>query len=122
MRELNRSHRKKDKPTDVLSFPSVLPGDYPELASDEVKYPLGDIVISIDTAITQAERYRWNLQSELLRLLIHGILHLLGYDHEKVSPAVANKMRRLEKTLFLRHRDSAPLLISGRASPRSTRR
>lgn len=74
IRELNRAYREKDKPTDVLSFP----------ISEEVGgwTVLGDIVISVDTAKRQAEYIGHSLEEEIKRLLVHGFLHLLGYDHE----------------------------------------
>ncbi len=74
IRELNRYYRGKDNPTDVLSFPM----------GDEVggTYMLGDIVISYDTAIRQAEEAGISLHDEFTRLLVHGLVHLLGYDHE----------------------------------------
>lgn len=87
MRELNRTHRRKDKPTDVLSFPQ---GGSPEAL-------LGDVVISEDTAKRQAAEYDAPLQREVERLLIHGILHLLGYDH--VRPAERKRMRSEERRL-----------------------
>ena len=67
---LNKEYRQKDKPTDVLSFPM----------DDEVL--LGDIVISMDTAKKQAEEREINIDREAAFLFIHGLLHLLGYDHE----------------------------------------
>jgi len=78
IRELNRLHRDKDEATDVLSFPLE-----PDEADGDrvVERLLGDIVISIDTAGRQAEAYDASLQTEVRRLLIHGILHLLGHDH-----------------------------------------
>ncbi|MBV9271857.1 MAG: rRNA maturation RNase YbeY [Candidatus Eremiobacteraeota bacterium] len=74
---LNRDHRGKDKATDVLSFP-LHPGESPERM-------LGDVVISVETARRQAEAYDAALQDEVNRLLIHGILHVLGHDHEEAS-------------------------------------
>jgi probable rRNA maturation factor len=71
---LNREHRGKDKATDVLSFPLE-----PEPFSQERL--LGDIVISIDTARRQAADYDAPLQREIERLMIHGLLHVLGHDH-----------------------------------------
>ena len=88
IRQLNKNFRKKDKPTDVLSFPSSL------------ENYLGDLVISIDTAKIQAKDYGVTLIDELTRLIIHGLLHLLGYDHEKVSSSVARKMRGKEELLL----------------------
>jgi len=80
MRHLNREWRGKDRPTDVLSFPQLESDAGP--FADEEEIPLGDVVISIDTARVQAEAGGWMLQEELNRLLLHGVLHLLGYDHE----------------------------------------
>lgn len=85
---LNRDYRGKDKPTDVLSFPLELDGY------------LGDIAISVQTARRQAREFETTLRSEILRLIIHGVLHLQGYEHEGVSHAVAQKMRRKEKYLY----------------------
>jgi probable rRNA maturation factor len=74
MRELNRVWRKIDRATDVLSFPQDGGPDYTIL---------GDIVISIDTAERQSVRYGSTLHDELKKLIVHGVLHLLGYDHKK---------------------------------------
>lgn len=67
---LNKEYRQKDKPTDVLSFPM----------EDDIM--LGDIVISLDTAKNQAQEREIGLEREIAFLFIHGLLHLLGYDHE----------------------------------------
>ncbi|HEY4119749.1 MAG TPA: rRNA maturation RNase YbeY [Byssovorax sp.] len=77
IRELNKKHRKKDKPTDVLSFPLL------ELAppGDDARGALGDVIVSVPTARRQASRRRRPLLDELTMLLAHGLLHLLGYDH-----------------------------------------
>lgn len=75
IRELNREHRGKDRSTDVLSFP-LEPGSF------EPEPLLGDVVISIETARRQAMDYDAPLQREVERLLIHGLLHILGHDHE----------------------------------------
>ncbi len=89
IRELNRRYRNQDKPTDVLSFPLQDPL-WPDL--------LGDVVISVDTARRQAERRKVSVAEEIQTLLVHGILHLLGYDHE-VSRAEAVRMQRKEREL-----------------------
>ncbi len=78
IRSINREHRGKDKPTDVLSFPLQPDAGDPERL-------LGDIVISIETARRQAAGYDAPLQREVYRLLIHGLLHVLGHDHEKAG-------------------------------------
>jgi probable rRNA maturation factor len=74
IRRLNKLYRNKDKPTDVLSFP----------IGERVEgwLILGDIVISVDTAKRQAQELGYSLEEELKRLLVHGLVHLLGYDHE----------------------------------------
>ncbi|RUM60219.1 MAG: rRNA maturation RNase YbeY [Persephonella sp.] len=77
IRELNKNWRNKDKETDVLSFP---------INEKPLRYRytvLGDVIISIPFAKRQAEEIGYSYKEEILRLLIHGILHLLGYDHEK---------------------------------------
>jgi len=92
MRRLNRQWRGADRPTDVLSFAQVEgQGGAPEGL-------LGDVVISVDTARRQARERAAPLARELDRLLIHGVLHLLGYDHER-SPADAQRMQRRERSL-----------------------
>lgn len=100
MHDLNRRYRGKDKPTDVLSFP---------LADNLQPWLLGDVVISVETAARQAQRRGHTLPDELQTLLIHGILHLLGYDHE-VSRREAIRMRRKEQEV------KARLLNGGKAT------
>lgn len=73
--ELNASYRKKNKPTDVLAFPAEVPHSAVPV--------LGDIVISVPTARRQARELGHTLRHEVAFLLIHGMLHLLGYDHHK---------------------------------------
>jgi probable rRNA maturation factor len=99
MRELNRRHRGKDVPTDVLSFPLFdAPGDGPQRdGSSDVERMIGDVVISVDTARRQAAEYDAPLQRELERLLIHGILHVLGHDH--MEPAERATMEAEERRL-----------------------
>ncbi|MEN9578244.1 MAG: hypothetical protein RJA70_1253 [Pseudomonadota bacterium] len=77
---LNREHRGKSSPTDVLSFPLMDPDD--EQFGTLEQGAIGDVVISIDTAQRQADRSGHDLVEEVRRLLAHGVLHLLGYDHE----------------------------------------
>jgi probable rRNA maturation factor len=88
IRELNKAHRGKDKPTDVLSFPLIHStlSEHPKDGDPELdERLLGDIVISVDTARRQAEDYDAALQDEVDRLLIHGVLHILGHDHEEAG-------------------------------------
>jgi len=100
IRELNREHRGKDKPTDVLSFPLF---DGEEDPQSGVERMLGDVVISIDTARRQAQAYDATLERELQRLLIHGVLHVLGHDHEEPGERAAMEAeeRRLARIIEL---------------------
>ncbi|MBN1208568.1 MAG: rRNA maturation RNase YbeY [Myxococcaceae bacterium] len=93
IRRLNRTWRKKDKATDVLSFPA---GELPKGTPGPRQ--LGDVVISLDTAKRQAKEYGRSLEAEVSRYLAHGLLHLLGYDHER--PQDARKMAALEEKLL----------------------
>ncbi len=91
IRKLNKKYRKKDKPTDVLSFPIN------EFIEDI--WIAGDIVISLDTAKKQAKIFGYNTKEELKRLLVHGFVHLLGYDHEK-GMEEEKKFYELEKSIL----------------------
>ena len=93
MQRLNAAYRGKDQPTDVLAF-AMREGK--RAAGDETV--LGDVVLSLDTAKRQAENRGHTVDEEVTTLLIHGVLHLLGYDHER-SPAEARRMKRKEREL-----------------------
>jgi probable rRNA maturation factor len=80
--KLNLQYRNKDMPTDVLSFPMGENGVYDINHSTGAKI-LGDIVISMEKAVEQAERYGHSLEREVGYLTAHSMLHLLGYDHEQ---------------------------------------
>jgi probable rRNA maturation factor len=86
LRRVNRDYRGKDKPTDVLSFPGE---------QNEEGHHVGDILISVPTARRQAAERGFPPQRELKVLLLHGLLHCLGYDHE----ADRGEMERLERRL-----------------------
>ncbi len=90
---LNSEHRGKRSATDVLSF-SLLEGEH----SDQRGKLLGDVVIAIETAARQARAALRGLDAEVARVLIHGILHLLGWNHEE--PAEAKLMRAEERRLW----------------------
>jgi len=89
--KLNREFRGVDKPTDVLSFP----------LNDIANAPLGSIVISIDKAKEVADKLRHSLDEEIALLFIHGLLHLLGYDHEVDNGEMRAKEEELIKELNL---------------------
>lgn len=93
IRIINKQWRKKDKPTDVLSFPA---GEQP--LPPGALQPLGDIVISLETARARADEEGRPLEAELARYLAHGLLHLLGHDHHK--PAEARRMAAAERKLL----------------------
>jgi rRNA maturation RNase YbeY len=93
MAELNERHRRKRGATDVLSF-SLLEGAHSEYRGAL----LGDVVIDVDQAARQARRARRALDDELAKLMIHGVLHLLGHDHEETDQA--RRMRAEERRLW----------------------
>lgn len=89
IRALNRKYRGKDSPTDVLSFSQAEEGEedlfdnLEDLERTETEgSPLGDVIISLDTAVRQAKEFKVTEEEEMGRLVIHGMLHLLGFDHE----------------------------------------
>lgn len=82
IRELNAQYRNKDVSTDVLSFPMGENGVYDTNMDTGAKI-LGDIVLSVETAMEQAKRFDHSLEREVGYLTAHSMLHLLGYDHEK---------------------------------------
>ena len=91
--ELNARHRGRPRATDVLAF-SLLEGAHAERRGAL----LGDVVIGIETAARQARARRRTLDDEVARLLVHGALHLIGYDH--VRPAQARRMRAQERRVW----------------------
>ena len=88
IRELNRTWRDKDKPTNVLSFPA------PEQPGAEGPRHLGDIALAYETLVRESEEESKALADHYAHLIVHGILHLLGYDHE--DEAEAETMEALE--------------------------
>jgi probable rRNA maturation factor len=98
MRRINREHRGKDRTTDVLSFPLYEPFAVPKRAlAGQAELLIGDIIISVDAAARQAAAYDAKLEAEIERLLVHGIAHLLGHDHEVAHERA--RMVRAEKRL-----------------------
>jgi probable rRNA maturation factor len=92
MKKLNVRYRKKDYATDVLSFPVE------GIVLKETRL-LGDVVVSVEKAAQQARALGHSSEQELVTLLIHGIVHLIGYDHER-SAREARAMRRVEKRIY----------------------
>lgn len=93
LRDLNARYRSKDRATDVLAFPGGGPGPYRHL---------GEVVISTDRALAQAKARRHDVADEIARLLVHGLLHLAGHEHDSVGGrramrhAEAEQLDRLE--------------------------
>lgn len=96
IRKLNKEYRGIDRPTDVLSF-ALNDGDFPDPHPDV----WGDIVISVERAAQQAEESGRTTHEEIVRLLIHGALHLIGFDHEG-SQRDAEKMMKKEAEILSR--------------------
>jgi probable rRNA maturation factor len=97
IQELNCQYRGKDTPTDVLSF-ALEEGEEPDIYEGPPETLLGDIVISLETAIRQAESFGHSLERELAYLTVHGMLHLMGYDHETDEEKAA--MRQQEEAIL----------------------
>jgi probable rRNA maturation factor len=105
IRKLNRTYRRKDTPTDVLSFPA------------DTAAVLGDIVIARGVTRRQAREHGHSFQTELRILALHGLLHLIGYDHENVKDA--GRMRRAEERLRRKGGLPAGLIARDPGSPAS---
>lgn len=129
IRRLNRDFRAKDQATDVLSFPQLEqdcemePGGQAG-APNAPPLALGDIVISIDTAARQARELGQSVAARIRTLLIHGLLHLLGYDHER-SAAEARRMFACEHQLAALLDEAGRRLVTtptvAKRSPNATR-
>jgi probable rRNA maturation factor len=96
MKRLNTIHRGKEKTTDVLSFSTLegapLPGEYTEV---------GDIFISVPQIIRQSKKYKVSIKEEMTRMLVHGVLHLVGYDH--VEQKDAKRMFGIQEEMVVRY-------------------
>jgi probable rRNA maturation factor len=90
--ELNLQYRGKDKPTNVLSFPSDIPEEILDMLDAQ---PLGDLVICIPVVLQEAQEQQKSPINHFTHLLVHGVLHLLGYDHE-LGEVEAEEMESLE--------------------------
>lgn len=93
---LNAVYRNKDKPTNVLSFP-MLPPDFMDAAAltDDGEILLGDVILAYETCAAEAAEKGIDLDVHAAHLIVHGVLHLLGYDHE-VHPEAAEEMEEME--------------------------
>lgn len=97
--ELNRQYRDKPQPTDVLSFPLGVDGQY-DRNNETGALMLGDVIISMEKAQEQAGLYGHSLQREVAFLTVHSMLHLLGYDHENGGMEAARMREKEERTLL----------------------
>lgn len=97
IQRINRDYLERDRPTNVISF-SQQEGDIPDFA--ETGMLLGDVVISADTAWRDARDAGIDMFAEMVFLLLHGILHLLGYDHERGSTEEAELMEEKEREIY----------------------
>lgn len=114
IRRLNREYRKQDRVTDVLAFPireAVIPR-----GARSVTQMLGDVVISLPTAVRQAREAGRSIDEELAMLLVHGVLHLCGYDHERSAQEAARMLCR--ERAILRIISPLPRLITRHAGSR----
>lgn len=106
MRTLNRTFRGVDQPTDVLSFPSF-EASFVRAAARRGEF-LGDVVIDVPCAARQARRRGHALRREVQILLAHGLLHLLGYDHERDGGTMLRLQRRILLSAFGEGPDGVP--------------
>lgn len=95
MRELNKTFRSKNRTTDVLSFP------FEAEAFEVDKNNLGDVVISLEQAEKQAQENNLDFETEIKQLILHGILHLCGYDHENDNGEMSARELELRDKLFI---------------------
>ena len=94
---LNRQYRGKDKPTNILSFPMLAPDMLVSLAnSDDGEVLVGDLVLAAETVVREAAQKAWSVPDYVRHLVVHGTLHLLGYDHE-LGDWEAEQMEALER-------------------------
>ena len=99
IKNLNKIYRDKDSVTDVLSFPLTSEDGKTEINPDTNAVQLGDVVISLETAVKQAQNYGHSLEREIGFLTVHSMLHLLGYDHE-TSQLDQRIMREKEESVL----------------------
>jgi probable rRNA maturation factor len=104
IRQINQQHRSIDKATDVLSFPLIEDGyqDGAFALPPDVPRELGDVIVSYPRAVAQAEEYGHSVERELAYLIVHGVLHIMGHDHEQP-----------DEQAIMRAREEAALLVAG---------
>ncbi len=104
MLELNRQTFGKNRTTNVISFPlAEMPGEETPI--------LGDVIISVETALSEAETAGFPVEKRLVQLIIHGLLHILGYEHVKVGAAERRRMQRAEAKVYDQVADMVPCAL-----------
>ena len=94
---LNNEYRKKNKPTNILSFPSPIPIEfYQTLPDEEQEFTLGDLVVDLSVIQQEAQDQHKKLDHHLAHILVHGLLHLLGFDHELTNEAIVMETLEIE--------------------------
>jgi probable rRNA maturation factor len=99
IREINKDYLQRDRPTNVISF-AMTEGAFGDVHPEI----LGDIILSVETAARDAVAYDIDFMDEVEFLLIHGLLHLVGYNHENVESREVEKMKKMERELFFLRR------------------
>jgi len=106
IRDLNRRFRDEDRPTDVLSFGTRESTEEPFVTPPDGIVRLGEVIVSLETAVRQASDAGHSLLDEVSHLLVHGLLHLLGYDHEREEDERAMLAREDAYLAGFRHQGS----------------
>ena len=99
IRDLNKNYRGKDKPTNVLSFATIDDPDYEHL-EPTLPYPLGDVILSLETLEREAKEQEKTLKNHFIHLVLHGFLHLIGRDH--ITDDEAERMEKTEIEILAR--------------------
>ncbi len=110
IQNLNKTYRKIDKPTNVLSFPAINPQDFDNELITENFIAIGDIILSFETIKRECKEQNKTFNNHLVHLLIHSILHLIGYDHK--TDLQAKEMEDLEIELLKKLEIDNPYIIN----------
>ena len=95
IQEINAEYRNKDKPTNVLSFPQLSPDESDLTALEKLDFlPIGDVILARETILREADEQNKSVDAHIAHMIVHGVLHLLGYDH--IDDSDAERMESLE--------------------------